>query len=75
MCCIVVDSKEPSGRGSETSLPLELNPLQTITAALSLTAQLVSVLACYLDVILPQRLDYRYCYYGTYGFSFTCMFF
>jgi len=57
---IVVDSKEPPSHGRESRLPLELTPLQTITAALSLTAQLVSVLACYLDVILPQRLDYRY---------------
>jgi len=62
MWCVtrpVVDSKEPSCHSGEAGLPLELTPLQTITAALSLTAQLVSVLACYLDVILPQRLDYR----------------
>ena len=56
--CAVVDSKESCPAG-EAGLPLELTPLQTITAALSLTAQLVSVVACYLDVILPQWLDYR----------------
>jgi len=56
---VVIDSKEPSCHGGEAGLPLELTPLQTITAALSLTAQLVSILACYLDVILPQRLHYR----------------
>jgi len=64
MLCVVVDSKESSCHSSEAGLPLELTPLQTMTAALSLTAQLVSLLACYLDVILPQRLDYRY-YYQT----------
>jgi len=60
--CVVVDSKDSqSCQSAEAGLPLELSPLQTITSALSLTAQLVSLLACYLDVILPQRLHYRYC--------------
>jgi len=70
MCCVVIDSKEPSCHSGEGGLPLELTPLQTITAALSLTAQLVSVLACYLDVILPQRLDYRY-YHCHFRFLFN----
>jgi len=60
MRCVVVDSKESPCHIGEAGLPLELTPLQTITAALSLTAQLVSLLACYLDVILLQRLDYRW---------------
>jgi len=59
MWIAVIDSKESTCHTAEAGLPLELSPLQTITAALSLTAQLVSVMACCLDVILPQRLDYR----------------
>lgn len=43
-----------------TADKVELNPAYTISAALTYTAQLVNVLAFYLDIRLPRKQSYRY---------------
>jgi beclin 1-associated autophagy-related key regulator len=48
----VIDNKDDIGSRTEYT------PFQKITAALSLTAQLVSLVAYYLDVILPRHLKF-----------------
>jgi uncharacterized protein YpmS len=65
LCLLVVDSKasvtQASGSATDMEYQLECNPSLTIRAALSLTAQLVSLIASYLDVNLPRRVSYRFC--------------
>lgn len=43
-----------------TADKVELNPAYTISAALTYTAQLVNVLAFYLDIRPPRKQSYRY---------------
>lgn len=48
-----------SGSGEGCVSKLEQNVAFTISAALTYTAQLVNVLAFYLDVRLPYKMTYR----------------
>lgn len=55
---LVASTKDGVPNNSEAT---ERNPGYNISAALTYTAQLVNVLAFYLDVRLPCKLHYRYC--------------
>lgn len=56
-CCVsVASTKDGVPAGSDAN---ERNPGYNISAALTYTAQLVNVLAFYLDVRLPCKLYYR----------------
>lgn len=53
-----IDTKDVTSQGAEVGSTLEYSQTQHILAALSLTSQLVSLLAYYLDVILPRQLKF-----------------
>lgn len=57
---ILVARNKDSVAGGNTSITVEHNPAYRISAALTYTAQLVNVVAFYLDVRLPYKMLYRY---------------
>lgn len=56
---LLVSDSESASRSPDAEMN-QRNPAYTISSALSHTCQFVSVLAFYLDVILPRKQCYRY---------------
>lgn len=56
---ISVAHNQDSVPGSNNSTPIERNPAYCISAALTYTAQLVSLISYFLNIRLPYKMVYR----------------